>query len=85
MGYGVSKGEADSIAEPLTEAGLAHYAGDPRFQGTEMYPTKNLSLMGSIAIAAKKDVIEGMWKGVPPHADNDIDIDLADGTFRKVE
>jgi hypothetical protein len=46
-----------------------------------MYPTKNLSLMGSLVIAMKKDVIEGMWKGVLPRADNDIDINLADGTF----
>ncbi len=84
-GYGISQREADSIAEPLTDAGIAHYAGDPHFQGTEMYPTKNLSLMGSIVIAMKKDVIEGMWKGVLPHADNDIDINLADGTWGRAD
>jgi 3',5'-cyclic AMP phosphodiesterase CpdA len=85
MGHGIAKSEADRIAEPLTEAGLANYAGDPRFTGTEMYPTKGLSFMGSLAITMKKAVIEGMWKGVPPHADNNIDIDLADGTYSKVE
>jgi hypothetical protein len=84
MGYGLSKHEADAIAEPLTEAGIAHFAGDAHFQGSEMYPTKNLSFMGSIVIAMKKAVIEGMWKGEPPHADNDIDINLVDGTFSKV-
>jgi hypothetical protein len=80
-GYGISKREAQAIAEPLTDAGIAHFAGDARFRGTEMYPTRNLSLMGSIAIAMKKDVIEGMWKGVLPHADNNVDLNLADGTF----
>jgi 3',5'-cyclic AMP phosphodiesterase CpdA len=80
-GYGISKREAQAIAEPLTDAGIAHFAGDAQFRGTEMYPTSNLSLMGSIAIAMKKDVIEGMWKGVLPHADNNVDINLADGTF----
>jgi hypothetical protein len=85
MGYGISKHEADTIAEPLTEAGIAHYGGDARFRGTEMYPTKNLSLMGSIAIAMKKNVIEGMWKGVLPHADINNDINLTDGTYNKVE
>jgi len=85
MGYGISNHEADTIAEPLTDAGIAHYAGDAHFQGTEMYPTKNLSLMGSIAIAMKKDVIEGMWKGALPHADNNVDINLTDGTYSKVE
>jgi 3',5'-cyclic AMP phosphodiesterase CpdA len=83
-GYGIAKKEADAIAEPLTDAGIAHYAGDAHFQGTEMYPT-HLSLMGSIAIAMKKDVIEGMWKGVLPHADNDMDVNLADGTWSKVD
>ena len=85
MGYGISKREADAIAEPITEAGLAHFAGDAHFQGSEMYPTKNLGFMGSIAIAMKKDVIEGMWKGELPHADNNVDINLSDGTFRKVQ
>lgn len=85
MGYGISKKEADTIAEPITDAGIAHFAGDAHFQGSEMYPTRNLSFMGSIAIGMKKDVIEGMWKGEPPHADNNIDINLADGTYEKVE
>ena len=84
MGYGISRQEADTIAGPLTEAGIAHFAGDAHFEGSEMYPTKNLSLMGSIAICMKKEVIEGMWKGEPPHADNNIDINLVDGTFRKI-
>jgi hypothetical protein len=39
----------------------------------------------TVLIAMKKDVIEGMWKGAPPYADNNIDIDLKDGTFRKGE
>jgi hypothetical protein len=85
MRYGISKHEADTIAGPLTDAAIAHFAGDARFQGTEMYPTKNLSFMGSIVIAMKKDVIEGMWKGELPHADNNVDINLTDGTYSKVE
>ncbi len=84
-GYGVSKEEADRVAGPITDAALAHFGGDPVFQGTEMYPTKGLSPMAWIAIQAKKGVIEGMWKGVPPHADNNIDIDLNDGTWRRID
>ena len=85
MGYGISREEAARIAAPLAEAGIAHYAGDAVFKGQEMYPTKNLSLMGSIVIAMKKDIIEGMWKGEPPHADNNIDIDLSNGTYSRVD
>jgi Calcineurin-like phosphoesterase len=84
-GYGVSKEEADRIAASVTQAALAHYAGDPKFEGTEMYPTSGLSLMGGIAMQMKKDIIEGMWKGNPPHADNNIDINLADGTYARAD
>jgi hypothetical protein len=84
-GYGVKDEEALRIAEPLAEAAIAHYAGDARFTGKEMYPTENLSFMGSLAISTKKDIIEGMWQGNLPHADNNIDINLADGTFKKEE
>jgi hypothetical protein len=41
--------------------------------------------MGSIVIEMKKDVIEGMWKGELPHSDNDVDINLTDGTFSRGE
>lgn len=84
-GYGISEEEAQRIALPISSAAIAHYAGDPDLRGAEMYPTKNLSLMGSLAIAMKKDIIEGMWKGALPHADNDIDIDLAAGRWRRME
>ncbi len=84
-GYGVPKEEADRVAGPIADAALAHFAGDPHFQGAEMYPAKGLTLMAGLAIETKKGIIEGMWKGVPPHADNDIDIDLDDGTYRKVD
>jgi hypothetical protein len=83
-GYGISEEEAQRIALPISSAAIAHYAGDPDLGGAEMYPTKNLGLMGSLAISLKKDIIEGMWKGALPHADNDVDLDLADGTWRKV-
>ena len=84
-GYGISPQEAGRIALPISSAAIAHYAGDPDPRGAEMYPTKNLSPMGSLAVAMKKDIIEGMWKGALPHADNDIDIDLATGTWRRIE
>ena len=84
-GYGISDEEAQRIALPISAAAIAHYAGDPDLRGAQMYPTKNLSLMGSLAIAMKKDIIEGMWKGALPHADNDLDIDLSAGTWRRVE
>jgi hypothetical protein len=85
MGYGILRDEAVRIATPLTEAGIAHYAGDAAFRGQEMYPAKNLSLMGSIVITMKKDIIEGMWKGEPPHADNNIDVNLSNGTYIRVD
>ena len=85
MAYGMSQGEATRIAVPLAAAALAHYAGDPDFHGTEMYPTTGLSLMGSLVISLEKDEIEAMWKGKPPHADNNVDIDLTDGTYARAE
>jgi hypothetical protein len=84
-GCGISKEEAERIAAPITDAAIAEFAGDPHFTGTEMYPTQNLSFLGGIALSLKKDVIEGMWRGNPPHADNDIDINLVDGTYKKAE
>jgi hypothetical protein len=85
MSYGIQKAEAERIAAPLSEAAMAHYAGDPVFTGAEMYPTTGLSLTGSFIIALEKDEIEGMWKGKPPHADNNVDIDLTDGTYARPE
>jgi len=82
-GYGISGPEAQRIAVPMSNAALAHYAGDPELGGAEMYPTRGLSLMGSLAVSLKKDIVEGMWKGVLPHADNDLDIDLSSGRWVK--
>jgi len=82
--YGVSEAEARRIAAPISEAALADYAGDPDPGSAEMFPTTGLSLLGSLAVSLKKDIVEGMWKGAPPHADNDLDIDLVTGRWRKV-
>ncbi|HTZ52038.1 MAG TPA: metallophosphoesterase [Spirochaetia bacterium] len=82
-GYGISEAEATRIAVPISNAAIAHYAGDPVLGGTEMYPTTGLSPLGSLAVSMKKDIVEGMWKGALPHADNDVDIDLSSGRWVK--
>ena len=82
-GYGISEAEAARIAVRISNAAIAHYAGDPDLRGAEMYPTTGLSPLGSLAVSMKKDIVEGMWKGALPHADNDLDIDLSSGRWVK--
>jgi 3',5'-cyclic AMP phosphodiesterase CpdA len=79
-GLGVPEGEAEKLAPQIAEAFVAHYAGDERFAGTEMLTLSGLSLMGSVVVGNRKDLVTGLWADLEP-ADNDVFINLADGSW----
>jgi hypothetical protein len=80
-GLGVPADEAQKLAPQISAAFSAHYNGDEKFTGTETLPTSGLSFMGGIVVASKRDVVDGLWKDLPP-ADNAIRVDLATGDWQ---
>jgi Calcineurin-like phosphoesterase len=79
-GLGVTETEAATIAPQIAEAYIAHYAGDEMFTGAEMLSSKGFSLMATIVVGSRKDLVAGLWHDLPP-ADNNLDIDLATGEW----
>jgi hypothetical protein len=67
---------------------MAHYYGDARFEGTEMLPSRGLSLMGDLVVASYHDFVRGLWKEKAPRKvelmeDNDF-ILLSDGAWSRI-
>lgn len=79
-GLGVSQRDADALAPQVADALIAHFRGDEHFTGTVMLGAPHLGLMGSLAVALKKDEIASLWTDLPP-ADNDITINLSTGDW----
>ncbi|MEW5816321.1 MAG: metallophosphoesterase [Spirochaetota bacterium] len=79
---GIKEKEAHHLAPQIADAFLAHYAGDEKFTGSEMITTRGLSLMGSIVVAFRKDLVFGLWTDLEP-VDNNIRIDLSSGKWKK--
>lgn len=70
--------EIGKLVPQITAAFVAHYSGDENFQGTEMLSRRNLSLLGHLVVADRKDLVYGLWKDLPP-ADNNLTINLQTG------
>jgi len=81
---GVKTEEAKRISPKVAEAFAAHYRGDENFEGDTMLPTEGLSLMGSIVVCNRKDLIFGLWQDKPP-VDNNIIINLRNGEWKPLE
>jgi 3',5'-cyclic AMP phosphodiesterase CpdA len=79
-GLGVPEREASEIAPQIADAFLAHYTGDEKFTGGEMLKSRGLGLMAGIVVGSRKDLVTGLWRDLPP-ADNNLDIDLATGSW----
>ena len=79
QGYRVERAEAESLAQQVTEAFIAHYAGDEALApGQQTLRTQGLSFMGWIVVNFRKDLVQGLWTDLEP-ADNNITIDLKTG------
>lgn len=79
---GMKEPEPSTLAPQITDAFLAHYAGDEHFTGTEMLKSKGLSFMGRLVVGNRKDLVYGLWKDLEP-ADNNITIDLRTGEWEE--
>jgi 3',5'-cyclic AMP phosphodiesterase CpdA len=82
VGMGVPEAEARTLTPQISDAFIAHYAGDEKFAGTEMLRTTGLSLMGVLVVANRKDLVEELWHDLEP-PDNDVTIDLSSGAWRE--
>lgn len=78
-GLGMKSAEARTLSGQISDAMLAHYAGDERFEGTEMLRLKGLSLMGRIVVGTRKSLVYDLWKDTEP-ADNAVTLGLDTGT-----
>ncbi len=78
--YLVPSEEAALLSGQIAEAFAAHFEGDGRFVGTEKLKRTGLSFMGSIIVASRGDLVEGLWDKVGP-PDNDVAIDLSTGAW----
>jgi hypothetical protein len=81
-GLGVPAGEAERLAPQIRDAFLAHFAGDEQFTGGQMLTLSGLSLMGSLVVGNRKDLITGLWEDRAP-PDNDLTVNLATGDWRE--
>jgi 3',5'-cyclic AMP phosphodiesterase CpdA len=82
QGYKIDKPEAQKIAAEIAQGFGAHYAGDEKLaQGQVMVTESGLSPLAWAVIQYRKDLIIGLWTDLPP-ADNNISINLKDGSFK---
>jgi 3',5'-cyclic AMP phosphodiesterase CpdA len=72
---GVPKAEADTLSPQITEAFMAHYAGDEAPPANPKLHGDRLSLMGALVVAVKGGLVESIWHDLAP-ADKDLTIDL---------
>jgi hypothetical protein len=77
--YCFSDEEAAILAGQVGAAFAAHFRGDERFTGSEMIRTRGLSPFAGLVVAFRKDLVSSLWHDTEP-PDNDVVIDLADGT-----
>jgi 3',5'-cyclic AMP phosphodiesterase CpdA len=87
-GLGVPQRDIDRLTPAIVSAMMAHYYGDARFEGTEMLPSRGLSLMGDLVVASYHDFVRGLWKEKAPRKvelmeDNDF-ILLSDGAWSRI-
>jgi 3',5'-cyclic AMP phosphodiesterase CpdA len=79
QGYKVDKAEADSLADQVALAFMAHYAGDEKLPpNTEALRTTDLSFMGWIVVNVRQELVKSLWQDLEP-VDNTITIDLKTG------
>lgn len=77
--YGVEKESAEKLAKQVSEAFLAHYAGDERLpEGQAAISSAGTGLKGWLVVFARKGMVKGLWRDLSP-PDNNVVIDLKTG------
>lgn len=71
----VSEKDADYLADAVSDAFVAHYAGDADIRLWPEFDPGRLSLWGRVVYATQKYILDGLWTDLPP-ADNNVIIDL---------
>jgi hypothetical protein len=78
--FGVPQANAEKLAIQVGDAFVAHYAGDEKLPpGQPAISSKGTGLKGWLVVFARKGLLTGLWHDLPP-ADNNLTIDLRDGS-----
>ncbi len=78
-GYGVKPEAAEKLAKQVSNAFLAHYAGDEKLpSGQDAITSKGTGFRGWLVVFMKKGLIRSLWTDLEP-ADNDVTLELATG------
>lgn len=80
MGYHVPRNQAEKIADEVSSAFLAHYAGDENPGSRQIIDKRGLGLMGRLVINNQAYVIRGLWHDSPA-PDVKLSIDLRTGEW----
>jgi UDP-2,3-diacylglucosamine pyrophosphatase LpxH len=77
--FGVKTEPAEKLAKQVSEAFLAHYAGDEKLPaGQAAISSAGTGFKGWLVVFARKGLVKSLWHDLYP-ADNDVDIDLKTG------
>jgi hypothetical protein len=81
-GYGVDQAEAQKLAGQVAAATIAHLAGDEKLPaGQKAIQESGLSLRAWAGVQLRKDLVESLWKDLPP-PDNNVTLDLKTGGWQ---
>ena len=75
-GYYVPESDAQSIAEFVAEAFVAHYLGDENPEKRPEFDLKQIGLWSRFIYSQYKYAVEGLWQDLYP-ADVDVNLDLS--------
>jgi len=82
QGYKIDRPEAEKIAREIVLGYMAHTAGDEQLApGQVMVTETGLSPLAWLVIQYRKDLINGLWKDLPP-PDNNVTLNLKDGSWK---
>ncbi|MGD0856979.1 MAG: metallophosphoesterase [Dehalococcoidia bacterium] len=80
--YGVDGAEAQKLAAQVAQAAMAHIAGDEKLPaGQEAIHENELSLRAWVGVQFRKDLIESLWRDLPP-PDNNVTLNLETGGWQ---
>jgi 3',5'-cyclic AMP phosphodiesterase CpdA len=82
QGYKVDRPEAQKIAKQIVLGYMAHVAGDEQLATGQTTVTETgLSPLAWAVVQYRKDMINGLWKDLPP-PDNNVTLNLKDGSWK---
>jgi 3',5'-cyclic AMP phosphodiesterase CpdA len=82
QGYKVDRPEAEKIAKEIALGFVAHTGGDEQLAPGQTTVTEaGLSPLAWLVVQYRKDLIDGLWKDLPP-PDNNVTLNLKDGSWK---